>query len=554
MPPDSTDDSYVFETPAEAPAAPRDNNPPLSISELSFALKRTLEDRFGHVRLRGEVSKVNRHASGHVYLTLKDDKSAIDGVIWKGAVRGLGVQPESGLEVIVTGKITSYPARSSYQIVIESMEAAGAGALLAQLERLKTRLHGEGLFEVGRKKPIPTFPATIGVITSPTGAVIRDILHRIAERWPCHVIVWPVVVQGDSACGQVSNAIRGFDAMTRDGRIPPSGLVRPDLLIVARGGGSVEDLRCFNDEGLARTVAAATIPIISAVGHETDTTLIDFVSDRRAPTPTGAAEIATPVLSDLRFAVADLERRLDRAGSRLLDDRRTRLRAVARGLPARPEDLVAIAQQRLDHASSRLASGLQKNAALHERRLVAVGGRLGRALLDRAIERRGDRLEGVGNRLGAALQANTTTHERRLLRVSAKLTLDPINRRLDQRSARLDAASARLTVDRQMERAQTRLSALSRALATLDPKRPKPGFARIDDETGAMIASASALSPGQAVTLVFPDGSRGAQIEGGRMEGGGGQAPARAAVAAPHPAPRAAPKAKAPPAGQGDLF
>jgi exodeoxyribonuclease VII large subunit len=500
MPPDSPDDSYVFEGPAEVPEAPNssrvgDNNPPLSISELSFALKRTLEDRFGHVRLRGEISKVNRHASGHVYLTLKDDKSAIDGVIWKGSVRGLGVEPESGLEVIVTGKITSYPARSSYQIVIESMEAAGAGALLAQLERLKVRLSGEGLFDVGRKKPIPTFPATIGVITSPTGAVIRDILHRIAERWPCRVIVWPVVVQGDSACGQVSNAIRGFDAMTRNGPIP-----RPDLLIVARGGGSVEDLWCFNDEGLARTVAAATIPIISAVGHETDTTLIDFVSDRRAPTPTGAAEIATPVLSDLRFAVSDLERRLDRAGSRLLDDRRTRLRAVARGLPARPEELVALAQQRLDHASSRLASGLQRNAALHERRLVATGGRLSRALLDRAIERRGDRLEGVATRLAV-----------------------PIPRRL--------------------ERAQDRLHGLSRALASLDPKKPRPGFARIDDETGAMIASAAALSPGQAVTLVFPDGSKGARIDGE------GEAPIKAAP------PRATTaKAKAPPVDQGDLF
>jgi exodeoxyribonuclease VII large subunit len=536
-----SDDSYVFEGSTEAPEPARDNNPPLSISELSFALKRTLEDRFGHVRLRGEVSKVNRHASGHVYLTLKDDKSAIDGVIWKGSVRGLGVQPESGLEVIVTGKITSYPARSSYQIVIESMEAAGAGALLAQLERLKVRLSGEGLFDVGRKTPIPTFPATIGVITSPTGAVIRDILHRIAERWPCRVIVWPVVVQGDAAAGQVANAIRGFDAMTAGGPIP-----RPDLLIVARGGGSVEDLWCFNDEALARTVSAATIPIISAVGHETDTTLIDFVSDRRAPTPTGAAEIATPVLSDLRFAVADLERRLDRAGSRLLDDRRTRLRAVARGLPARPEELVALAQQRLDHASSRLASGLQRNADLHERRLVAVGGRLSRALLDRAIERRGDRLEGAGARLGAALQANAATHERRLLRVSARLTLDPLHRRLDQRVARLDAVSTRLTVDRQMERANDRLSALSRALASLDPKRPKPGFARIDDETGRMIASAAALSPGQAVTLVFPDGSKGARIDGG------GEAhmvePVRAAPSRPAPKPRAGP------VDQGDLF
>jgi len=490
-----SDDSYVFEGPAEAPEPARDNNPPQSISELAFALKRTLEDRFGHVRLRGEVSKVNFHASGHVYLTLKDDKAAIDGVIWKGSVRGLGVRPETGLEVIVTGKITSYPARSSYQIVIESMEAAGAGALLAQLERLKVKLSGEGLFDVGRKKPIPTFPATIGVITSPTGAVIRDILHRIAERWPCRVIVWPVVVQGDAASGQVAKAIRGFDSMKADGPIP-----RPDLLIVARGGGSVEDLWCFNDEGLARTVAGASIPIISAVGHETDTTLIDFVSDRRAPTPTGAAEIATPVLADLRFAVADLERRLDRAGSRLLEDRRTRLRAVARGLPARPEELVALAQQRLDHASSRLASGLQRNADLHERRLVATGGRLSRALLDRAIERRGDRLEGVAARLAV-----------------------PIPRRI--------------------ERAQDRLHGLSRALASLDPKRPKPGFARIDDETGRMIAAAAALSPGQAVTLVFPDGSKGARIDGG------GDAPV-AVLAKPKPAP----KPKAGPMDQGDLF
>ncbi|MBU1346357.1 MAG: exodeoxyribonuclease VII large subunit [Alphaproteobacteria bacterium] len=529
-------DDYVFAGPADAepPTPARDNNPPLSISELSFALKRTLEDRFGHVRLRGEISKVNRHASGHIYLTLKDDKSAIDGVVWKGSARGLGVQPETGLEVIVTGKITSYPARSSYQIVIESMEAAGAGALLAQLERLKVRLSGEGLFDPARKRPIPLYPRTIGVITSPTGAVIRDILHRIAERWPCRVIVWPVVVQGDAACGQVGNAIRGFDAMTPDGPIP-----RPDLLIVARGGGSVEDLWCFNDEGLARTVAAATLPIISAVGHETDTTLIDFVSDRRAPTPTGAAELATPVLADLRAFVADLERRLDRAGARLLEDRRVRLRAVARGLPARPEELVALAQQRLDHASSRLASGLNRNTELHHRRLVAAAGRFSPALLDRAIEQRTARLDGQSARLDAALGANAAVHERRLLRFAGRLTLDPIHRRLDQRAARLDSVAARLArpVPQSLERAQARLAALARALATLDPKRPKPGFARIDDDTGAMVSAAAALSPGQAVTLVFADGSKGARIEG--------DAPLR---------PKPAPKPKAAPAGQGDLF
>ncbi|MDQ3125042.1 MAG: exodeoxyribonuclease VII large subunit [Pseudomonadota bacterium] len=489
-----SDDSYVFEGPADEPSAPaRDNNPPQTVSELSFALKRTLEDRFGHVRLRGEISKVNHHASGHVYLTLKDDKAAIDGVIWKGSVRGLGVRPESGLEVIVTGKITSYPARSSYQIVIETMEAAGAGALLAQLERLKAKLAGEGLFEPGRKKPIPTFPAVVGVITSPTGAVIRDILHRIAERWPCRVIVWPVVVQGDAACGQVANAIRGFDALKAGGATP-----RPDVLIVARGGGSVEDLWCFNDEALARVVAAASIPIISAVGHETDTTLIDFVSDRRAPTPTGAAEIATPVLADLVYAVSDLDRRLARAGGRILEDRRTRLRAAARGLPARPEDLLALPQQRLDHAGSRLASGLTRNLALHERGLITVAGRLTPALLDRAMERRRDRLSAVAARF------------------------DPV-------------------LPRRIERDEARLAALARALAGLNPKTPKPGFARVETGDGAMIAAAAALQDGQAVRLVFADGSRGARIDGDD---------------APTPPPKAAspPRVKAPLPGQGDLF
>ena len=534
-----SDDSYVFEGPADEPPPPvRDNNPPQTVSELSFALKRTLEDRFGHVRLRGEISKVNHHASGHVYLTLKDDKAAIDGVIWKGSVRGLGVRPESGLEVIVTGKITSYPARSSYQIVIETMEAAGAGALLAQLERLKARLAGEGLFEPGRKVLIPTFPAVVGVITSPTGAVIRDILHRIAERWPCRVIVWPCVVQGDAAAGQVAAAIRGFDALTPDGPVP-----RPDVVIVARGGGSVEDLWAFNDEALARTVAAASIPIISAVGHETDTTLIDFVSDRRAPTPTGAAEIATPVLADLRYAVADLDRRLARAGGRILEDRRTRLRAAARGLPARPEDVLALPQQRLDHAGSRLASGLSRNTALHERALVGVTGRLTPALLDRAMERRRDRLESVTARLGSGLTANVKAREQRLLRALSRLSPQPLYRRLDQRAARLETVGVRLAaLPRRLERDAVSLAALARALAGLNPKTPKPGFARVDAEDGTMIAAAAALHEGQAVRLVFADGSKAARIDGA---GPPSSVP---------PKPAAPPRPKAPPLPQGDLF
>lgn len=462
-------DSYVFEGPAEPPAAPRDNNPPLSISELSFALKRTLEDRFGHVRLRGEVSKVNRHGSGHVYLTLKDDKACIDGVVWKGQVRSLGVQPETGLEVIVTGKITSYPARSSYQIVIETMEAAGAGALLAQLERLKARLRDEGLFEPARKRPLPAFPATIGVITSPTGAVVRDILHRIAERWPCRVIVWPCVVQGEVAAAQVAAAVRGFDALPADGPIP-----RPDVVIVARGGGSVEDLWPFNDEALARTVAAASVPIISAVGHETDTTLIDFVSDRRAPTPTGAAEMATPVLADLKAATAELDRRLARAAGRLVEDRRTALRAAARGLPLRPEDLLALPQQRFD--------------------LVA-------------------------SRLGAALGRNVAAHERDLLRVTARLTPSTAGRQLGRSRERLQELLRRLTtaLARVPAREAERLARTGRLLESLNPDRPlEHGFARIHAADGQLVRRAADLSAGDALRLVFADGARAARVEDGQ--------------------------------------
>ena len=505
-------DDYAFEGLAPQAAPVRDNNPPLSISELSFALKRTLEDRFGHVRIRGEISKVTRHASGHVYLTLKDDKAAIDGVVWKGVVRTLSAQPETGLEVIVTGKITSYPARSSYQIVIESMEPAGAGALLAQLERIKTRLREEGLFEPSRKQPLPRFPATIGVITSPTGAVIRDILHRIRDRWPCRVIVWPVIVQGDAAAKQVANAVRGFDTMTPHGPIP-----RPDLLIVARGGGSVEDLWGFNDEQLARTVAEARIPIISAVGHETDTTLIDFVSDCRAPTPTGAAEIATPVLAELQWGLSDFETRLRRCGARLLDDRRTRLLSVARGLPSRPEDLLALPQQRLDHASSRLGSALQRNASVHEQRLTRVSARLSPAILHRPIERRTDRLHALEARFRPA-------------------------------------------IDRRLQRDSERLAALCRALANLDPSRPKPGFARIEDDAGAWITSAHALDAGQSVSLVFGDGRRGATIDG-ELQAGPPPSTVPASqssvpeAAAPKPAPaRPAPRPKAPSPDQGSLF
>lgn len=504
--------------------APNDSNaPPYSVSELAFALKRTLEDRYGFVRLRGELSKVTHHSNGHVYLTIKDDKSAIDGVVWKGNVRGLGVRPEHGLEVIVTGKITTYPAGSRYQIVIDSMEAAGVGALLAQLERLKAKLAGEGLFDAQRKQPLPSMPAVVGVITSPTGAVIRDILHRIRDRWPCHVLVWPCVVQGDAAAGQVSAAIRGFNAIAPGGPVP-----RPDILIVARGGGSVEDLWAFNDEGLARTVADGTIPLISAVGHETDTTLIDFVSDRRAPTPTAAAEMATPVLAELRALISDFDRRLNRSGARLIEDRRTRLVSAARGLP-RPDDILALAQQRFDIASGRLDAALHRNTTVHAQDLLKVTARLTPDVLTRQRSIKAERLGDLGKRLDLA----------------ARRAPDRV-----AQHARLPALWQRLNAagDRRLQRDVDRLAGLEKLRQSLNPERPlELGFALVRKGDGTLARSAADLVSGERVNLKFKSGDRDAVIDGE-----GGFVPPPAPAAAPAPKPR--PKPASPPAGQGDLF
>ncbi|PNQ74546.1 exodeoxyribonuclease VII large subunit, partial [Erythrobacter sp. SAORIC-644] len=284
-----------------------DNAEPLTVSEISQALKRTVEDRFGFVRLRGELSGVKRAASGHMYCALKDENAVLDGVMWRGNAGRLPFRPEDGLEVVATGKITTYPGRSKYQIVIERMELAGEGALLALLEKTKARLEAEGLFDPARKRPLPYLPRTIGVVTSPTGAVIRDILHRLADRFPSRVIVWPVLVQGQGAAEQVAGAVRGFSAL------PQGHADRPDLVIVARGGGSIEDLWSFNEEVVVRAIADCPIPTISAVGHETDTTLADYAADRRAPTPTAAAEMAVPVRAELAAALADFEARKKRA-------------------------------------------------------------------------------------------------------------------------------------------------------------------------------------------------------------------------------------------------
>jgi len=447
-------------------AAPNTNAQPYSVSELAFALKRTIEEQFGFVRLRGELSKVTFHSNGHVYLDIKDERASISGVIWKTQVRTLAVRPQTGLEVIVTGKITTYPGRSQYQIIIETMAPAGVGALLAQLERLKAKLAAEGLFEAARKRRLPSMPAVVGVITSPTGAVIRDILHRIRERWPCRVIVWPSVMQGDGAAAQVAAAISGFNALPPGGPIP-----RPDVLIVARGGGSVEDLWPFNDEALARAAAASVIPLISAVGHETDTTLIDFVSDKRAPTPTAAAEIATPVFAELAASLADHERRLISYGARAIEQRRTRLSAAARGLP-RPQDLLGLATQRLDLAAGRLAAGLQRNVSVHAHALAGPAAAMKPGLLERPI----------------ALK------RQRLAEVSARLA--PI-------------------VLRRLQRESERLASLERQRVSLNPEGPlERGYTLIRRANGRLATSARELAPAEAVRLRFKDGERNAIIDG----------------------------------------
>jgi len=430
------------------------NAQPYSVSELAFALKRTIEDAYGFVRLRGELSKVTFHGNGHIYLDLKDERASIAGVVWRGQAKSLAVRPETGLEVIVTGKVTTYPGRSQYQIIIETMEPAGVGALLAQLERLKAKLAAEGLFAPEQKRALPATPAIIGVITSPTGAVIRDILHRIADRWPCRVIVWPVVVQGDQAAAQVRAAIP-----------------RPDLIIVARGGGSVEDLWPFNDEALARAAAASSIPLISAVGHETDTTLIDFVSDRRAPTPTAAAELATPVLADLAATLMGHGRRLARGGSQAIEIRRTRLSAAARGLP-RPTDLMAIASQSLDLAASRLAAALQRNVDRHRHDLVVAAAALRPRLLAAAVEVKSRQISQTGGRLGPS-------------------------------------------ITRRLSSLNDRLTGTGKLLVSLEPKAPlKRGFVLIRGADGRLASRAAQLESGAAIDLEFADGHLGARVDG----------------------------------------
>ena len=367
-----------------AEPVPGDNAAPWSVGELAFKLKRVVEGEFGHVRLRGEISGYKRVASGHAYLALKDDQAVIDGVIWKGQASSLAFAPQDGIEVIATGRLTTYPGRSKYQIVIERMELAGAGALMALFEKLKASLAAEGLFAGDRKKPLPYLPRTIGIVTSPTGAVIRDILHRLADRCPSHVLVWPVKVQGEGSAAEIAAAVRGFDAMP--------AATRPDLVIVARGGGSIEDLWAFNEEAVVRAVAGCSIPVISAVGHETDTTLCDFAADLRAPTPTAAAEMAVPVLADLRLTIEGHAQRTERCARRYLERGRERLDAMTRLLPKR-DALLGPQRQRADDLGQRLGRGLERRVSLARGTLDRASGALRPAILATRLEAARARLD-----------------------------------------------------------------------------------------------------------------------------------------------------------------
>jgi exodeoxyribonuclease VII large subunit len=372
-----------------ATEAPGDNSAPFSVSELAMRLKRTVEDAFGFVRVRGEISGWKRAASGHCYLCLKDDKAVLDGILWKATAAALPFRPEDGIEVVATGKLTTYPGRSRYQIVIDRLELAGQGALMALLDKRRRALAAEGLFDAERKKRLPFHPRVIGVVTSPTGAVIRDILHRLADRCPCHVIVWPVPVQGEGAAAQIAAAVHGFNGLPEDGPIP-----RPDLLIVARGGGSIEDLWAFNEEEVVRAVAASAIPTISAVGHETDTSLCDFAADVRAPTPTAAAEMAVPVRGDLLGQLRELGHRIERCARRAQDRASEQLANCLRLWPER-EALLAPQRQRLDELTDRLPRGLRGQLSHARAELHAAAGALRPGLLAGAHRRAKERLDAL---------------------------------------------------------------------------------------------------------------------------------------------------------------
>ena len=505
-----------------------------TVSEIAQAVKRTVEDEFGHVRVRGEISGYRgQHSSGHAYFTLKDENASIDAVVWKGNFAKLTFKPEEGMEVIATGRLTTFPRSSKYQIVIDNIEPAGAGALMALLEERRRKLAAEGLFERDRKRPLPYLPRVIGVITSPTGAVIRDILHRLADRFPSHVLVWPVRVQGDTCASEVVNAIQGFNAMLPDGPIP-----RPDILIVARGGGSIEDLWGFNEEAMVRAVAESGIPIISAVGHETDTTLIDYASDMRAPTPTAAAEAAVPVRAELIAYVDDLGSRQRQAARRMTGSARDRYRAAAAGLP-RPADLVATQRQRLDHAASNLFVGLRHSVQDRRVAFSRVETKLNPRVLVGQRQEASERLRNLTLRADAGLRKTVDrarlTHDPRAERLAAaagrlverkralfdaigpKLSPNALKAELRHSQSQLTPLTARLMagITQNLVERRAALTQSGKLLVSLSYRSVLArGYAVIKDVEGNLVHQRAGLIPGDAVAIEFADGEVGATISG----------------------------------------
>ena len=436
---------------------PARNTPEFTVSEISGAVKRVLEGEFGRLRVRGEVGRVVVARTGHMYFDLKDDRAVIAGVSWKGQVARMTVRPEEGMEVIATGRLTTFAPQSKYQLVIESVEPAGAGALMAMLEKRRAALAAEGLFATERKRPLPVLPRVIGVITSLQGAVIRDILHRLRDRFGVHVLVWPVAVQGQACAPEVARAIVGFNALREGGRIP-----RPNLLIVARGGGSIEDLWGFNEEIVVRATADSAIPLISAVGHETDTTLIDHAADQRAPTPSAAAEIAVPVHAELCAQLANLQARLIRGGAQSLALRRQRLGDLSRALP-RAETLLAPARQRFDLWAERFPGSLRAalRAKAQDLRSLAAG-----------------------------------------LRPSAiRLEMDKARERLEDRAARAERA-----IRTQITAQDARLAALERLRQSLGyPATLQRGYAVVRDQSDQVLTTARAAGAAQTLSIEFAD-------------------------------------------------
>jgi len=469
------------------------NIPEFSVTELAQALKRTLEDNYGRVRVRGELSKVTRPSSGHLYTTLKDSDSVIDAVCWKGTVPRLSVKPEEGLEVICTGRMTTYAPRSSYQLVIESMELAGEGALLKMLEERRKKLAAEGLFDAARKKPIPFLPEIIGVVTSPTGSVIRDILHRLADRFPRRVLVWPVIVQGEGAAAQVERAIRGFNA------IRPETGQRPDVLIVARGGGSLEDLMPFNEEAVVRAAAESVIPIISAIGHETDTTLIDFAADLRAPTPTGAAEMAVPVRLNLLAQVRDDEKRLINSMTRLLSELRHKMKSFEARLGT-PERILDLKIQKTDHIIHKMNVLFREFILLRSNRLEKGAVRLVHP--QKLVESKRESLRFNAINMRTAFAHLLSRKETLLTRKSAALS-PPLARirssgTLLEKSDRSLGSAARIVLERKeraLEKASEKLELLSFENVL------ERGYAVVFSEEGKIMRDADALKVNQSVQI-----------------------------------------------------